>query len=52
MPQHNTIYHFIINHTLLYSGIWYGIELLGLDRHGDCDGIFNNERVKGWELLP
>eukprot|EP01084_Bolivina_argentea_P155852 271582_1 len=26
------------------TGIWYGIELLGLDRHGDCDGIFNNER--------
>lgn len=26
------------------TGIWYGVELLGTDKNGDCDGVFNGER--------
>ena len=26
------------------TGIWYGIELIGGDKNGECDGVFNGER--------
>lgn len=26
------------------TGVWFGIELLGKDKEGDCDGEFNGER--------